>query len=60
METHTGKKPRAVMCATQGQRNPLYENEFTPSSDSQTLTLDNLRLWTLPLATLGSIPSDIP
>ena len=55
-----GEKPRANMCATHGQRNPLYEKESTPSSDSQTLTLDNLRLWTLPLATLGSIPSDIP
>ena len=60
VETFNKEKPRAVMCATHGQRNPLYEKEFTPSSDSRTLTLDNLRLWTLPLVTLGSIPSDIP
>ena len=54
------EKPRVVICATHDQWNLLYEKEFTPSSDSRTLTLDNLRLWTLPLATLGLIPSDIP
>ena len=35
--------------------NPLYEKTVTPSSDTRTLTHDNLKLWILPLATLSSI-----
>ena len=60
VETLNREKPRAGKCATLEPRNPLYERTVTPSSDSRTLTLDNLMLWTLPIATLGSIPSDIP
>ena len=60
VETLNREKPQAGKCATLKPRNPLYEKTVTPLSDSRTLTLDNLRLWTLPLATLGSIPSDIP
>ena len=60
VETLNREKPRAGKCATLEPRNPLYKKTVTPSSDSWTLTLDNLKLWTLPIATLGSIPSDIP
>ena len=60
METLDREKPWADKYATLEPRNSLYENTVTPSSDSRTLTLDNLRLWTLPLATLDSIPNDIP
>ena len=60
VETLNREKPRAGKCVTLEPQNRLYEKTVTPSSDSRTLTLDNLRLWTLPIATLGSIPSDIP
>ena len=60
METQPLGKTTGCIVRHTRNLNPLIEKTVTPSSDSQTLTLDNLRLWTLPIATLGSIPSDIP